>query len=218
MWPRCRSKILGNVFIHGGIVLSAFNNVWVVSCRQQQNLCDQTNFGKVLHMRDQIQAGLGVADSFMERRLLMLCSDKNLSQSFGGLIRRSLADAGQRFDATDVNKTHYLGFTDLTKYGRLSAIAVNEVANWCHQLLNQNPNYSFMAQLITTFGQIHTPAYSLCSSLACTLFHTFARHGLHMCSCSGWWWCDRWHPRGDEALFTLSKTCWVLKCSHLHVL
>ncbi|CAK8992499.1 Uncharacterized protein SCF082_LOCUS3131, partial [Durusdinium trenchii] len=85
---------------------------------------------EVLHMRDQIQAGLGVADSFMERRLLMLCSDKNLSQSFGGLIRRSLADAGQRFDATDVNKTHYLGFTDLTKYGRLSAIAVNEVANW----------------------------------------------------------------------------------------
>ncbi|CAK9053859.1 Uncharacterized protein SCF082_LOCUS29314 [Durusdinium trenchii] len=99
---------------------------------------------EVLHMRDQIQAGLGVADSFMERRLLMLCSDKNLSQSFGGLIRRSLADAGQRFDATDVNKTHYLGFTDLTKYGRLSAIAVNEIANWCHQLLNQNPNYSMV--------------------------------------------------------------------------
>lgn len=96
-------------------------------------------------MRDQIHAGLGVADNMMDRRMLMLCSDKNVSQSFGALIRRALADAGQKFDATDVNKTHYLGFIDLTKYGRLSAISVNEVATWCLQLLNQNPDYSFLA-------------------------------------------------------------------------
>ena len=92
-------------------------------------------------MRDQIQAGLGVADNFMERRMLMVCADKNLSQSFGGLTRRALTDAGQRFDNADVRKTHYLGFIDLTKYGRLSAITVNEVANWCKTLLNQNANY-----------------------------------------------------------------------------
>ena len=92
-------------------------------------------------MRDQIQAGLGVADNFMERRMLMVCADKSLSQSFGGLTRRALTDAGQRFDNADVSKTHYLGFIDLTKYGRLSAITVNEVANWCKTLLNQNANY-----------------------------------------------------------------------------
>lgn len=119
-----------------GIVLFVFRGV---GCRQQRKLV------KVLHMRDQIQAGLGVADTLMDRRMLMICSDKNIAQSFGGLTRRALADAGQRFDATDVNKTHYLGFIDLTKFGRLSAIAVNEVANWCLQLLNQNPDYSFLA-------------------------------------------------------------------------
>lgn len=97
---------------------------------------------KVLHMRDQIQKGLAVADAYMEKRMLMVCSDKNVSQSFGGLLRRALSDSAQHLDATDANKTHYLGFVDLTKFGRLSAITVNEVATWCHQLLNQNPEYS----------------------------------------------------------------------------
>lgn len=93
-------------------------------------------------MRDQIQMGLAVADAYMERRLLMVCADKNVGQSFGGLFRRALSDSAQHLDATDVNKTHYLGYIDLTKFGRLSAITVNEVATWCHQLLSQNPEYS----------------------------------------------------------------------------
>ena len=93
-------------------------------------------------MRDQIQTGLSVAECFMERRFLMLCADKNISQSFGGLTRRAMADASGRFDAADVGKIHYLGFADLTKFGRLTAIEVNEVAQWCHTLLNQNADYS----------------------------------------------------------------------------
>lgn len=99
-------------------------------------------------MRDQIQTGLSVADCFMERRLLMLCADRNVNQSFAGLTRRALADASGRFDAADVTKIHYLGFADLTKFGRLTAIEVNEVAQWCHTLLNQNPDYSTLESLI----------------------------------------------------------------------
>eukprot|EP00435_Cladocopium_sp_Y103_P057161 s717_g19.t1 len=69
-------------------------------------------------MRDQIQVGLGVADSFLQRRLMMLCADKNKGNSFGVLVRHVLSDASQKFDAAEINKIHHLGFIDMTKYGR----------------------------------------------------------------------------------------------------
>ena len=49
-------------------------------------------------MRDQINTGLGVADSFMQKRMLMLCADKNKGNTFAGLMRRVLQEASQRFD------------------------------------------------------------------------------------------------------------------------
>ncbi len=101
-------------------------------------------------MRNQIEIGLGVADAFMQKRLLMLCSDKNKGNSFSGLLRRVLQDASSRFDAADISKVHHLGFVDLTKYGRLAVPEINEVVNWTHQLLSQNPDYSLLALYIST--------------------------------------------------------------------
>lgn len=72
----------------------------------------------------------------------MLCSDKNTSNSFSGFIRRVMQEAGQRFDACDLNKMHHLGVVDLSKFGRLAAPEINDIATWCHQLLNQNPEHS----------------------------------------------------------------------------
>ena len=86
--------------------------------------------------------GLGVADAFMTKRLMMLCADKNKGNTFAGLTRRVLQEASQKFDAADLNKVHHLGFVDMTKFGRLSAVEINEVCQWCHQLLSQNPDYS----------------------------------------------------------------------------
>ena len=103
---------------------------------------------KVLHMRDQIQVGLGVAESFLQKRLMMLCADKNKGNSFAGLVRRVLQDALQKFDAADTNKIHHLGFVDMTKYGPLSAVEVNEACQWCFQLLSQNPDYSDLASFV----------------------------------------------------------------------
>ena len=99
-------------------------------------------------MRDQIQVGLGVAESFLQKRLMMLCADKNKGNSFAGLVRRVLQDALQKFDAADTNKIHHLGFVDMTKYGPLSAVEVNEACQWCFQLLSQNPDYSDLATFV----------------------------------------------------------------------
>ena len=96
-------------------------------------------------MRNQIEIGLGVADAFMQKRLLMLRADKNKGNSFSGLLRRVLQDASSRFDAADISKVHHLGFIDLTKFGRLAAPEINDVAQWTHQLLSQNPDYSLLA-------------------------------------------------------------------------
>ena len=113
--------------------------------------CDIHKRYEVLHMRDQITVGLGVADSFMQKRLLMVCSDKNKGNIFSGLMRRVLQDASNRFDATDINKLHHLGFVDLSKFGRLAAPEINDICTWCHQLLSQNlensillPNYLYV--------------------------------------------------------------------------
>ena len=56
-----------------------------------------------------------------------------------------LQDASSRFDAADISKVHHLGFIDLTKFGRLAAPEINDVAQWTHQLLSQNPDYSLLA-------------------------------------------------------------------------
>ena len=101
---------------------------------------------EVLHMRDQINVGLGVADSLMQKRLLMVCADKNKGNILSGLMRKVLQDATSRFDAADINKLHHLGFVDLSKFGRLAAPEINDICLWCHQLLSQNPEYSILLQ------------------------------------------------------------------------
>ncbi|CAK9049981.1 unnamed protein product [Durusdinium trenchii] len=48
-----------------------------VSYNLRKNKADVIEQETVLHMRDQIQTGLNVADAFMQKRLLMVCADKN---------------------------------------------------------------------------------------------------------------------------------------------
>lgn len=103
---------------------------------------------QVLHLRDQLNVGLQVSESFLQKRLLMLRADKNKGNSFAGLLRRVLQDASAKFDAAEINKVHHLGFVDVTKYGRLSVVDINEICQWCHQLLSQNPDYSILANII----------------------------------------------------------------------
>ena len=57
------------------------------------------------------------------------------------VIRKALQDAGGRFEGCSMETLHHLGFCDLTKYGRLTAPDVDDVATWCHKTLSLNPNY-----------------------------------------------------------------------------
>lgn len=97
---------------------------------------------QVLHLRDQLHAGLGLADKWMEKRCLMLCQDK--SDSLTGFARRVLTEASQRFPDVQLEKMHHIGILDLTKYGRLSMPEIDSCANWAHKVLSMNPDYSFL--------------------------------------------------------------------------
>ncbi|CAK9077334.1 unnamed protein product [Durusdinium trenchii] len=99
---------------------------------------------EVLHLRDQIEIGLGLADRWMERRCLMLCTDKGQKDSLTGFTRRLLQDATTAFPDTDISHMHHLGFLDSTKFGRLGMPEINEMASWCLKVLNLNPDLSMI--------------------------------------------------------------------------
>ena len=95
---------------------------------------------KVLHLRDQLTQGLVIADKLMEKRAMVLCTDKGQRDSLSALLRRMHQDCG--FDSVDTEKVHHIGFCDLSKWGRLSVPEVDEVASWALRTLNQHPEYS----------------------------------------------------------------------------
>eukprot|EP00435_Cladocopium_sp_Y103_P033913 s1822_g8.t1 len=104
---------------------------------------------KVLHMRDQIEIGLGVCEKFMEKRCLMVRqSDKSALTTF---VRRVIGDANQKFQGVQVEKMHHVGFLDLSKYGRLTVPDINDAAQWCHQVLTLNENFSILAAFLFMF-------------------------------------------------------------------
>ena len=102
-------------------------------------------------MRDQIEIGLGVCEKFMEKRCLMVRqSDKSGLTTF---VRRVIGDANQKFQGVQVEKMHHIGFLDLSKYGRLTVPDINDAAQWCHQVLNLNENFSILALSFSFFDE-----------------------------------------------------------------
>ncbi|CAJ1431871.1 unnamed protein product, partial [Effrenium voratum] len=79
---------------------------------------------KVMHMKNQIDIGLTVADALMSKRLTMVCTDKQVGLS--GFARRVVQDASAKFDSAAIGRTHHLGIADLSKVGRMAAPEINE--------------------------------------------------------------------------------------------
>eukprot|EP00435_Cladocopium_sp_Y103_P037820 s127_g10.t1 len=89
----------------------------------------------VLHMKNQIDVGLGVAEQFMQKRLLAI-STSQPGQNVATMQRRVLSDAKAKgFDA-DLERMHNIGFIDLPKLGRLTAPDIAEVSEWCYKVLS----------------------------------------------------------------------------------
>ena len=103
-----------------------------------EGFCNQ-----VLHLRDQIEIGLGVCERFMEKRCLLVRASGDKS-GLTAMVRRVLADANQKFQGVEAEKMHHIGFLDLSKYGRLTVPDINEAATWCYQVLSLNDNYSIL--------------------------------------------------------------------------
>lgn len=131
---------------------------------------------KVLHLRDQIQTGLQLADRCMERRCMMLCTDKP-TDSLSTFMRRVVQEASQCFPEAELQCTHHIGYLDTTKYGRLGMPEINEMASWTLRTLNLKPERSSLVFNFTWY---------VCNAHLClTICHTF-RHGHCAMPCHCW--------------------------------
>lgn len=95
-------------------------------------------------MRDQLETGLQVVERFMERRALMVLSEK--SQSLAAFQRRIITDCTSRFEACDLKRMHHLGCRDFSKLGRLSMVDIKEAAEWSKSILLLNDEHSNLQQ------------------------------------------------------------------------
>lgn len=101
---------------------------------------------KVLHVRSQMETGMSLVESYMHKRLLTVCSslDKtgNIRDSMESFTKRAFAEALTVFDSASLDQSHHIGFIDLPKLGRLSAVEIQAAATWASQVLNLNPERS----------------------------------------------------------------------------
>ena len=67
---------------------------------------------QVLHLRDQLTHGLALAEKLMERRALVLCTDKCQRDSLTAVLRRMHQDCG--FDGVEPDRCHHVGYCDLS--------------------------------------------------------------------------------------------------------
>ena len=68
------------------------------------------NFGKVLHLKNQIEIGLNNAESWMSKRNMMVCIDRAQRDGTALMVRRVVQDAGTKFETVSVESLHHLGF------------------------------------------------------------------------------------------------------------
>ena len=126
-------------------------------------------------MREQINTGLSVADRWMERRLLMLCTDKGQKDSLAAFSRRLLQEGSSLFGDADAQRIHHIGFLDMTKFGRLGMVEIGEMASWSLRVLNQNPEYSNSLHIVSAV--VFNKSYIHLYIIAFYFMSSLARHG-----------------------------------------
>lgn len=93
-------------------------------------------------MKNQLEIGLQVAEKFMEKRCLMLCTSGEKSQGTTSLIRKIISEASSKWDGVDLAKMHHLAFFDFSKHGRLTVPDIDQAAKSIIQVLRMNEDYS----------------------------------------------------------------------------
>ena len=137
-------------------------------------------------MKNQIETGLHVAEAFMEKRALMVCSaDKSSSGSTTSLVRKMISEASMRFPSVALRSMHHLGFIDMSKFGRITAIEIDQCAKWSHKVLSMNEDFS---NLLDTKRFCFKEAFCFKEGAA----KTKPRHGAYCMSNSSWRRCAWW--------------------------
>ncbi|CAK9039774.1 unnamed protein product [Durusdinium trenchii] len=101
---------------------------------------DAGDIDEVLHLKSQLEVGLGIVEAFMQKRLLVTVGSQQ--GNIATMQRRVLQEAKSMFDGADLEHMHHIGYADLPKLGRLAAPDVQELADWCYKILSINPNFS----------------------------------------------------------------------------
>ena len=128
-------------------VLSLLLRVGFCCCCTYRLLFYDSITPQVLHLRNQLEIGGQLADSFMQKRALMICNDRTSRDSLVNLMRKVTQEASERFENISMESMRHLVYVDLTKHGRLSAPDIDNMATMCHKVLQLNPDRSNLLQL-----------------------------------------------------------------------
>lgn len=102
----------------------------------------QFEHGQVLHLKNQLQIGGQLAESFMQRRALMVCNDKVSRDSLVNLMRKVVQEGSERFENVSMETVHHLVYLDMTKLGRLTVPMIEQAATSIQKVLTLNPERS----------------------------------------------------------------------------
>lgn len=58
------------------------------------------------------------------------------------MVRRIMTEVNNKFGEADITRTHHLGYCDLSKMGRLTALNIDQVSRWAKGVLDMNPDFS----------------------------------------------------------------------------
>ena len=98
---------------------------------------------QVVHMKNQLEIGLQVAERFLEKRCQMVCIGGEKTSGVTSFVRKILTDATAKFEGVELSKMHHLAWFDFSKLGRLTVPDIDSAAKSVLQVLKMNEDYSF---------------------------------------------------------------------------
>ena len=100
------------------------------------------------------------------------------AQHLTALVKRVLHDATSgNFGDADLARMHHVGFADLSKLGRMTAVQVDDCARWAKRVLELNPEYSHLPAIHLEVELRFTFFGSFCFVLFAFCFQIWPRYG-----------------------------------------
>ncbi|CAK9084942.1 Uncharacterized protein SCF082_LOCUS40266 [Durusdinium trenchii] len=116
----------------------------------------QDHIGKSL-----MKKAAGEHGSAADQETAVTCA--NLAHDYREAVAFNLKKnkVNNKFGEADITRTHHLGYCDLSKMGRLTALNIDQVSRWAKGVLDMNPDFSVLNGLRGEFRRIEDKFMSM---------------------------------------------------------